>query len=128
MKSLAQRLTEGVVLGDGAMGTMLYHQGVFINTCFDALNLSHPELVASVHDGYVNAGVDFIETNTFGANAIKLGQFGMAADVERINAAAVTIARKSAEKHEVLVAGAVGPAGAAMVPYGRLTSNRCMRR
>ena len=75
---LKKMLSKQVVLGDGAMGTMLYESGIFLNTCFDELNLVNGELVKKIHDRYIQAGVDFIETNTFGANEFKLGKFGLA--------------------------------------------------
>ncbi|MCI0498894.1 MAG: bifunctional homocysteine S-methyltransferase/methylenetetrahydrofolate reductase [Planctomycetales bacterium] len=103
-------LAQRVLIGDGAMGTMLYQYGVFLNACFDELNLTRPELVRRIHTEYVQAGCDFIETNTFGANAFKLGQFGLADKAGAINRAAVALAREAAGK-EVLVAGSVGPAG-----------------
>ena len=83
---------------DGAMGTLLYAQGVFINRCFDALNLTDPSRVSAVHDGYVRAGADVIETNTFGANRIKLRSFGLADQMREINRAGAQLARKAAGK------------------------------
>ena len=82
--NFAELLSRRVVLGDGAMGTMLYQYGVFLNSCFDELNISNPELVKKVHRGYVQAGVDFIETNTIGANDLKLGKYGLAEKVVKI--------------------------------------------
>ncbi len=116
---LRDLLSKQVVLGDGAMGTMLYQHGVFLNTCFDELNLTKPNLVRRVHDDYVKAGVDFIETNTFGANEFKLGKFGLADKEEQINHAAVELARTSAGS-EIMVAGSIGPLGREIAPYGRL--------
>ena len=95
-KNLSELLARGVVIGDGAMGTMLYSKGVFVNTCFDELNLTNPNLVKEIHQQYVNAGADFIETNTFGANEFKLARFGLADKVEQINAAAVKITKECA--------------------------------
>ncbi|MCE5187294.1 MAG: bifunctional homocysteine S-methyltransferase/methylenetetrahydrofolate reductase [Planctomycetaceae bacterium] len=109
--SFTDRLSSGVLIGDGAMGTMLYVHGAFLNTCFDELNLSRPDLVKQIHSEYIAAGCDFVETNTFGANAFKLARYGLADQVERINAAAVKIAREAADNKDVLVAGAVGPSG-----------------
>jgi homocysteine S-methyltransferase len=113
-----ERLNQGVLLGDGAMGSMLYERGAFLNTCFDELNITRPDMVRKIHEEYVAAGVDFIETNTFGATEIKLGKFGLADKVEQINAAAVNLA-KTAAGDEVLVAGAMGPLGPELPPYGQ---------
>lgn len=106
-----QRLREGILIGDGAMGTMLYQKGAFINTCFEEINLSRPEWIREIHKAYIEAGCDFIETNTYGANAIKLSRFGLADRMAQINAAAVEIASEAAPV-EVLVAGSMGPSGA----------------
>ncbi len=121
--SLVQLVSERPVLGDGAMGTMLYQYGVFLNTCFDELNLTDPKLVKRVHDGYVEAGADFIETNTFGANPLKLARYGLADKVEQINRRAVEIAADSAGEN-ILVAGALGPLGREFTKYGRLTERQ----
>ncbi len=108
---------ERVVIFDGAMGTMLYARGVFINQCYDELNLRSPELVREVHDAYVRAGAEVLETNSFGANAIKLSQYGLESQVESINRRAAELARAAAGD-EVLVAGAVGPLGVRLEPFG----------
>ncbi|MBL7214995.1 MAG: bifunctional homocysteine S-methyltransferase/methylenetetrahydrofolate reductase [Phycisphaerae bacterium] len=108
--SLTERLQQGILIGDGAMGTMLYSQGAFLNTCFDELSLTHPELIRKIHADYIEAGCDFIETNSFGANSLKLAQFGLADNVKAINQAAAEVARKVAGD-DVLVAGSVGPTG-----------------
>src|ERR1044071_4901021 len=81
VKGFLERLQDGVVVGDGAMGTMLYARGVFVNRCFDELNLSNPALVRSVHEEYLDAGADLIETNTFGAHRFKLGPHGFASSL-----------------------------------------------
>lgn len=109
-QNLKNRLEKGILIGDGAMGTMLYQYGVFLNACFDELNLTRPGLVRRIHTEYVQAGCDFIETNTFGANAFKLGQFGLVDKVGAINRAAVALAKEVAGG-DVRVAGSVGPAG-----------------
>ena len=85
MKPFLEAIDERVLVCDGAMGTMLYAKGVFINRCFDALNLTDPDRVAEVHQDYVRAGADVIETNTFGANRIKLRGFGLADSCADIN-------------------------------------------
>jgi homocysteine S-methyltransferase len=86
-------MTATPLIFDGAMGTTIYDRGVFINTCFDELNLSNSKLIRTIHSEYVEAGADVIETNTFGANRIKLAAFGLATKVDEINTAAVKIAR-----------------------------------
>ncbi len=108
---------ERVVLFDGAMGTMLYARGVFINQCYDELNIRAAELVRDVHRAYVDAGAAVLETNSFGANRIKLAQHGLESQVEAINRRAAEIAREVAGDH-VLVAGAVGPLGVRLEPFG----------
>lgn len=119
-KDLRKLLAQGVVIGDGAMGTMLYSKGIFVNTCFDELNLTNPNLVKEIHQQYVAAGADFIETNTFGANEFKLARFGLADKVEQINSAAVKIAKECAGD-KALVAGAVGPLGVNIAQGGRVS-------
>jgi methionine synthase I (cobalamin-dependent)/5,10-methylenetetrahydrofolate reductase len=108
---------EQVVVFDGAMGTMLYAKGVFINQCYDELDLRAPDLVREVHRAYVKAGAEIIETNTFGASRTKLTPYGLETQVHAINKAAATIAREEAGDN-VLVAGAVGPLGVRLEPYG----------
>jgi len=103
------------------MGTMLYQKGVFLNTCFDELNLTNPKLVQGIHEEYIRAGADFVETNTFGANEFKLAKFGLAEKVEEILSAGVQIARSAADKTGAFVAGAVGPLGRELAPYGTLS-------
>jgi homocysteine S-methyltransferase len=102
------------------MGTMLYARGVFINRCFDELNLSNPELVSSVHLDYVAAGADLLETNTFGANRFKLGPHGIEKHVVAINRAGAELARRAAQG-KALVAGSIGPLGKPLEPYGTIT-------
>ena len=106
-----------VIVFDGAMGTMLYNKGVFINQCYDELNLRAPDLVRDVHKAYKKAGAEVLETNSFGANRIKLEQYGLASQVAEINRAAAKIAREVAED-DLLVAGAVGPLGVRIEPLG----------
>jgi methionine synthase / methylenetetrahydrofolate reductase (NADH) len=102
---------------DGAMGTMLYAKGVYINRCYDELNLSSPDLVREIHTEYIRAGADIIETNTFGATAHKLQQYGLEANLHEINALAARIAREAAADR-AYVAGAIGPLGLRIEPYG----------
>jgi len=108
---------ERVIVFDGAMGTMLYAKGVFINQCYDELNLKSPDLVREVHAAYAKAGAEVLETNTFGANRVKLAQYGLESQVGDINRAAARIAREVAGDDH-LVAGAVGPLGVRIEPYG----------
>ncbi|MEO8193445.1 MAG: bifunctional homocysteine S-methyltransferase/methylenetetrahydrofolate reductase [Gemmatimonadales bacterium] len=116
---LLQRLLdpEQVVVFDGATGTQLYAKGVFINQCYDELNLRAPDLVREVHRSYVKAGAEIIETNTFGASRTKLTPYGLETQVHEINRTAAAIAREEAGDN-VLVAGAVGPLGVRLEPYG----------
>ena len=108
---------ERVVLFDGAMGTRLYDMGVFLNRCFDELNLSAASMVEDVHRSYAAVGVDVVETNTFGANRIKLEKHGLGDQVEAINAAGARIARRAVGE-ELCVAGAIGPLGVRIEPWG----------
>ncbi len=108
MKTILEAINERPLVFDGAMGTMIYGRGVFINTCFDELSIRAPELIRGIHEEYVKAGADVIETNTFGANRIKLSGHGLSAEVESLNRAAVKLAREAAGD-SVFVAGAVGP-------------------
>jgi methionine synthase I (cobalamin-dependent)/5,10-methylenetetrahydrofolate reductase len=108
---------EHVYLFDGAMGTMLYSKGVFINKCYDELNLRNPEIVLEVHRQYVKAGAEVLETNTYGANRVKLRGFGIEDELRDINMRAAELARKAAGD-AVYVAGAIGPLGIRIEPYG----------
>ena len=108
---------DAVVVFDGAMGTMLYSKGVFINQCYDELNVRSPDIVLAVHKAYVKAGAEVLETNSFGANRLKLAQYGLETQVAAINHAAARIAREAAGDR-VLVAGAVGPLGVRLEPLG----------
>ena len=106
-----------VIMFDGAMGTMLYNRGVFINQCYDELALRSPDLVREVHAAYVKAGAEVVETNTFGANRPKLTQYGLEGQLAAINTCAAQLAREAAGEQR-LVAGAVGPLGLRLEPYG----------
>src|ERR1041384_6791643 len=102
---------------DGAMGTMLYSKGIYINRSYDELNLVAADLVREVHAEYIRAGAEIIETNTFGANVNKLLPYGLEASMREINIKAAQIARQAAGDR-VYVAGAVGPLGLRIEPYG----------
>ncbi len=121
MKPFLEALDERVLVCDGAMGTMLYAKGVFINRCFESLNLSQPALVVDVHQEYLRAGADVIESNTFGANRMKLRAFGLGDQVRDINLAGAALARDAVAKsgHPGYVAGAIGPLGVRIEPWGK---------
>ena len=108
---------EQVVMADGAMGTMLYAKGIFINHCYDELNVRQPDLVRGIHEEYVRAGAELIETNSFGASRPKLQHYGLETQVREFNVAAATLAREAAGDR-ALVAGAVGPLGVRIEPFG----------
>ena len=118
MPTLRDLIGDGKVhVFDGAMGTMLYGKGFFLNVCYDELVLKQPKMVLEVHEAYVRAGAEVLETNTFGANPAKLGSYGLADDTEKINRAAVELARRAAAGR-VSVAGAMGPLGIRLEPFG----------
>jgi len=119
MSLFLERLSGGPVLCDGAMGTLLYAKGVFINRCYDELNVSQPEMVGAIHADYVKAGAEVLETNTFGANYYRLLRHGMEARVSEINRAGVRLARAAAGE-AAMVAGSVGPLGLRIEPLGRI--------
>jgi methionine synthase / methylenetetrahydrofolate reductase(NADPH) len=120
MKPFRERLQNEVIVFDGGVGTYLYEKGVFINTCFDELNLINPDIVTEVHRDYVNAGADVIETNTFGANRFKLAPHGLEGKVHEINLKGALLAKKVAGEN-TLVAGSVGPLGVQIEPLGKLS-------
>jgi homocysteine S-methyltransferase len=113
------RLARGPVLCDGAMGTILYAKGIFINRCYDELNLSQPGLIRDVHAEYAAAGAEIVETNTFGANSFRLARHGFADRVDEINRQGVKLAREAARTANAYVAGAVGPLGIRIEPLGK---------
>ena len=112
------------LLADGAMGTMLHQNGVAINSCFDALNITNPQQVARVHQAFIEAGANLIETNTFSANRYKLAEFGLEDRMKEINQAGVQLARQviaDSQRDDVYIAGSVGPLGVRLKPYGRVS-------
>jgi methionine synthase I (cobalamin-dependent)/5,10-methylenetetrahydrofolate reductase len=114
------RIKQSPVLCDGAMGTLLYAKGIFINRSYDELNLSQPDLIRGIHHDYLQAGAEIIETNTFGANSFRLARHSIAADkVRDINRAGVKLAREAAKSFDVWVAGSVGPLGTRIEPLGK---------
>jgi methionine synthase I (cobalamin-dependent)/5,10-methylenetetrahydrofolate reductase len=118
-----ERLEQGVILADGAMGTMLHAQeNLPIDTCWDILNLTDPTVVAGVHRRYIEAGAEIIETNTFSANIFKLADCGLQDQCAEINRAGVELARRALDdslRDNVYVAGSVGPLGIRLAPFGR---------
>jgi methionine synthase I (cobalamin-dependent)/5,10-methylenetetrahydrofolate reductase len=116
-KSFADLIQAGPILGDGGTGTSLVAAGVRVTSTFDALNLTAPDAVLALHRSFIDAGARFVETNTFGANRYKLGEFGSAGLVAEVNAAGVRLARESGAE---IVVGSVGPLGVRLVPYGRV--------
>ncbi len=117
-RSFLDELDDRVLVCDGAMGTMLYAKGIFLNRSFDELNLTEPDLVADVHQVYLRHGADVLETNTFGANRVKLGAFGLAEQVHALNVQGARIARNAA-RDQAWVAGSIGPLGIRIEPWGR---------
>ncbi len=120
MQDFMKRLGTEVLIFDGGMGTMIYSRGVYINTCFEDLNLSNPKLVRSIHEEYIAAGADILESNTFGANRIKLSLYGLAEKTKEINRQGVEIAKKAAAG-KGYVAGAMGPMGQPIEPLGQIS-------
>jgi homocysteine S-methyltransferase len=125
MPSIADIFASRPVLADGAMGTVLYGRGIFINRSYDELNLSDPGLILSIHEEYLQAGAELLETNTFGANRFRLARHGLAAKVAEINAAGVRLARQAVEHlkdkqaGEAWVGGSIGPLGVRLEPLGK---------
>ncbi len=118
-KPFRERLEDGTILFDGGMGTMLYAKGIYINTCFDELNLTAPHLVRQVHEEFLRAGADVLETNTFGASSYKLEPFGLDQKLHDINLRGAQIAREVAGD-DTYVAGSIGPLGVPIEPIGRV--------
>ena len=124
--SLRDLITDGRAhVFDGAMGTMLYARGAFINVCYDELNLRQPELVQDVHRAYVKAGAEIVETNTFGANPVKLAHYSLAEQTEAINRRAAELAVE-AVKGRAAVVGAIGPLGIRIEPFGETSRDEAV--
>lgn len=122
---LVTRLKQGPVLCDGAMGTLLYAKGIYINKCYDELNLIQPDLIRNIHNEYLNAGAELIETNTFGGNSFRLARHGLAGQVREINLRGAQLGREAVDSFNLkkagsaLVAGSVGPIGIRIEPLGK---------
>ena len=129
MTCFSELFADRPMLADGAMGTVLYARGIFVNRCYDELNLSDPNLILAVHEEYLQAGAEILETNTFGANRFRLARHGLAGKITEINAAAVRLARQAVERLKekqagnaeiaAWVAGSVGPLGVRLEPLGK---------
>src|SRR5260221_3495302 len=119
--ALLERMKSAPLLCDGAMGTYLYAKGIFINRCYDELNLSQPDLIRGIHQEYVASGAQVIETNTFGGNSFRLARHGLADKVREINVAGAQLAREALRKKSdaLLVAGSIGPIGVRIEPLGK---------
>ncbi len=121
------RLKQAPLLCDGAMGTLLYAKGVFINKCYDELNLTQPDLIRGIHQDYLNCGAEVIETNTFGGNSFRLARHGLTDKVREINLQGARLAREAADAfnekkaESVLVAGSIGPIGLRIEPLGKIS-------
>src|SRR6204780_3239315 len=118
-KDLLARIKQSAVLCDGAMGTLLYAKGIFINRSYDELNISQPDLIRGIHHEYLQAGAEIIETNTFGGNSFRLGRHSLADKVRDVNRAGARLAREAAKSFDVWVAGSVGPLGTRIEPLGK---------
>ncbi len=119
-KNFLAEVEKRVILFDGAMGTMLYERGIFINQCFDHVNLTNPRLVKEIHTAYAKAGADVLQTNTFGANRFKLMKHGLDDSLEAINYQGAKLARDVAG-NDLFVAGSIGPLGIKIEPWGKLS-------
>jgi methionine synthase / methylenetetrahydrofolate reductase(NADPH) len=119
VSDLLARLKQSPILCDGAMGTLLYAKGIFINRCYDELNVSQPSLIRDLHHEYMQAGAEIIETNTFGGNSFRLARHSLENRVGEINLAGARIAKEAAKSFDVLVAGSVGPVGVRIEPLGK---------
>ena len=117
--NLLERLKVSPVLCDGATGTLLYSKGVFINQCYDELNLSQPDLIRGLHHEYLQAGAEIIETNTFGGNSFRLARYGLVDRLRDINSAGAKLAKDAAKSFDAWVAGSVGPLGIRIEPLGK---------
>src|SRR5499427_6263105 len=113
------RLKQAPILCDGAMGTLLYAKGIFINRCYDELNVSEPDLIRGIHRDYLQAGAEVIETNTFGGNSFRLARHGLEDKVREINSSGAKLGKEAAKSFGAWVAGSVGPLGIRIEPLGK---------
>ena len=115
------QLKKGPILFDGGIGTEIYNRGIFLNKCFEELNLTNKQLITQLHEDYKKAGADVIKTNTFGANYLKLKKYNLEDKLDEINSSGVKLAKDVAGE-DVFVAGAMGPLGIQIEPLGKLSS------
>jgi len=120
MNNFRERLKEGPLLSDGAMGTEIYRRGVFINRCYDALNLNKPDLIRKIHEDYAEAGADILTTNTYGAHRLRLGKYGLENQLSEVISSGDRLAREAAEGR-CLVAGSIGPLPMLVKPSGPIS-------
>ena len=118
--SFLEALKERVIVADGAMGTLLYAKGAYLNRCYDEMNLSQPDMVREIHQEYLQSGAELIETNTFGGNPIKLAPHGLSEQTEEINRRGAEIAKDLAGER-AWVGGSVGPLGKPLSPIGKIS-------
>ena len=123
MAAFADIFLKRPLLTDGAMGTRLCARSISIDRCYEELNLSDPGLILSIHEEYLQAGAEIVETNTFGANSFRLARHGLAGKVDEINSAGVKLARQAVARRKMKgkawVAGSIGPLGVHLEPAGR---------
>ncbi len=120
MQNFRDYISEHILLFDGAIGTLIYQKGIFIDKCYDELNLTHPDLIQSIHQEYLNAGAMVIETNTFGANRYMLQKHNLDRQVREINTQGAKLTREVVEDHG-FVAGSIGPLGIEIEPWGEIS-------
>ncbi len=126
MSKLLSKLENNVLLGDGAIGTMLYAKGIFLNRSFDEINITNPSMVLDIHREYKQAGADFLTTNTFGGNFYRLQAHGLEEQIEKINLKGVELAREVAGD-DIMVAGSIGPLSVTIEPYGMITEMEALK-
>ncbi len=126
MNLFLQKIAEGPLLSDGAMGTLLYAKGVRHEQCLEQLVVSHPDWITTIHQAYATAGADVLKTHTFGANRIRLAKHGLSDNVSEFNRAAVGLARNVCEvaQRPLFVAGDVGPLGSRLQPAGTISNSQ----
>ena len=123
---LSELLASGLVIFDGAIGTEIYRRNFFVNASYEQLNLTRKDVILDIHKQYISAGAEVITTNTFNANARRLGKFGIADQTVTINRSGVAIAREAAGE-KILVAGSIGPVGEPESPSDTRTRTQLLK-